>query len=244
VTASTDHIFGAAGFGRRRVRTATIACALAIGICGLLLSGCGGSSASRSLSSLASAAAQQGGASAQQAASTAHQPSAGASRAASSNHRNAKGGARRGSAAKARSPQAARVTQSHSSTGSQASAGPPLVPKGPNPCVFVSGAEAQAIIGTPIVGQTEAPLGPTCVFKLQGQRQTITISVQTERLSAQVRYMHKRRRLLLGGHRAFCGILGRSMLDVALGHGRILNVTAPCPIAEGLASRALRHIAT
>jgi hypothetical protein len=118
------------------------------------------------------------------------------------------------------------------------------VPKGPNPCVFVSGSEAQAIIGTPIVGQTEAPLGPTCVFRLQGQRQTITIAVETERLSAQVRYMHKRRRLMLGGHRAYCGVLGRPMLDVALGPGRILNVAAPCRVAEALASRALRHIAT
>lgn len=118
------------------------------------------------------------------------------------------------------------------------------MPKGPNPCVFVSGAEAQAIIGTPIVGQTEAPLGPTCVFKLQGQRQTITIALEAERLSAQTRYMHKRRRLLLGGHRAYCGILGRSMLDVRLGPRRILNVTAPCRVAEALASRALRHIAT
>ncbi len=134
------------------------------------------------------------------------------------------------------------MTQGHSTRSSQASAGPPLVPTGPNPCVFVSGAEAQAIIGTPIAGQTEAPLGPTCVFKLQGRRQTITIAVQSERISAQVRFMHKRRKFLLGGHRAYCGILGRAMLDVALGRGRILNIAAPCPVAVALATRALRHI--
>ena len=118
-----------------------------------------------------------------------------------------------------------------------------LVPKGPNPCVFVSAAAAQAIIGTPIAGETEAPLGPTCVFKLRGQRQTITIAVETQRLGTQVRYMHRRRHLVLGGHRAYCGILGRSMLDVSLSGGRILNVTAPCSVAEALAARALRHIA-
>jgi L,D-peptidoglycan transpeptidase YkuD (ErfK/YbiS/YcfS/YnhG family) len=116
-----------------------------------------------------------------------------------------------------------------------------LVPHGPNPCVFVSAATAQAIIGAPIVRLTEAPLGPTCVLKLKGQRQ-ITIAVETQRIAAQVRYMHKRRHLVLGGHQAYCGILGRSMLDVKLSGGRILNITAPCSVAEALAARALRHI--
>ena len=107
--------------------------------------------------------------------------------------------------------------------------------------MFVSASAAQAIIGAPIVSLTEAPLGPTCVLKVKGERQ-ITIAVETQKIGAQVRYMHKRRQLVLGGHRAYCGILGRSMLDVKLSGGRILNVTAPCSVAEALAARALRHI--
>ena len=201
--ASTDHLFDVAGFARRRIRTAPISIALAIGICGLLLGGCGGSSTSGSFSNLTGAATEQGGSPAEQASSTAHQPVAVASSAGSSHRRKAKERAHKRGAPSTRSRRPAHVTQGHSNQRSQASAGSPLVPKGPNPCVFVGGAEAQAIIGTPIVGQTEAPLGPTCVFKLQGQRQTITIAVQREHLLAQVRYMHRRRRLLLGGHRAF-----------------------------------------
>ena len=116
------------------------------------------------------------------------------------------------------------------------------MPRGPNPCEFVSGSQAQAIIGAPIAGITEAPLGPTCVFSLRGKHQTITIAVEQQRLITQVRYMHRRQHLVLHGHHAYCGVLGRPMLDVSLGAGRILNVTAPCSVAKQLAAQALLHI--
>jgi hypothetical protein len=116
------------------------------------------------------------------------------------------------------------------------------VPKGPNPCVLVTGAEAQAIVGAPIVAETEAPLGPTCIFKVRGQPQTITLTVESLSVLNQVREMRKPRQVTVGGHSAYCGKLGQPMLDVSLTAGRILNVTAPCAIAEALAAKALPRI--
>jgi hypothetical protein len=240
-SSNPDYTRHFASLRRCSIRTATILSAIALGSCGLLVSGCGGS-ASGSLtrsSTQASATQQQAGEAAQ------HTGSSTSVAGTTSHHKN-RGHAHRSATAKARSSQPHETTpgqgvqHTSGSTGGTVAA---LVPKGPNPCVFVSAAAAQAIIGMPIAGTTEAPLGPTCVFKLKGQRQTITIAVETQRIGTQVRYMHRRRHLLLGGHRAYCGVLGRSMLDVSLSGGRILNVTAPCSVAEALAARALRHIA-
>jgi hypothetical protein len=234
---STKHIPAVASPRRRPIRTATIASAIAFGSAGALLAGCGGTIG------LTPSATRQAGATQQQASASAQQAASSTSASSSTSHH--KSTPHGHGSAKPRSARAGNATPGQGTqpvSGSVAGAGQPLVPKGPNPCVFVSGAEAQAIIGTPIAGLTEAPLGPTCVFKLKGQRQTITIAVETQKLGTQARYMHRRRKLVLGGHRAYCGILGRSMLDVALGGGRILNITAPCPVAEALAVRALRHI--
>jgi hypothetical protein len=118
-----------------------------------------------------------------------------------------------------------------------------LRPQGPNPCVFISSADAQAIIGAAITSETEAPLGPTCVFHVKGQRQTVTIAVESGNPATQARYMRKRQQLSVSGHQAYCGVLGRAMLDVSLNGGKYLNVTAtPCSIAEALATKALARI--
>jgi hypothetical protein len=116
------------------------------------------------------------------------------------------------------------------------------VPKGPNPCVLITGAEAEAILGAPIVATKEAPLGPTCIFKVKGQQQTVTLAVESLSVSTQVRQMQKLRRLTVAGRAAYCGTLGRPMLDIVLSGGKILNVTAPCAVAEALAAKALSRI--
>jgi hypothetical protein len=115
-------------------------------------------------------------------------------------------------------------------------------PKAPDPCVLVSRAQAQAIIASPISGETEAPLGPTCIFTLKGQKQSITLTVEQMNVSSQVRLMGHLQRSIVGGHVAYCGTLGRPMLYLALGGTKVLNVTAPCAIADALAAKALPHI--
>ena len=52
--------------------------------------------------------------------------------------------------------------------------------------------------------------------------------------------MRKVQHLAISGHNAYCGMLGRPMLDVPLAGGKILNVTAPCGIAQALAAKRCR----
>jgi hypothetical protein len=146
-----------------------------------------------------------------------------------------------GSQEPAKAPVASSQTQHGKAAGKRSSA---RGPQGPNPCVFISSADAQAIIGDPITSETEAPLGPTCVFHVKGQRQTVTIAVESGNLATQARYMRKRQQLSVSGHQAYCGVLGRAMLDVPLNAGKYLNVTAtPCSVAEALATKAIARIA-
>jgi hypothetical protein len=212
---------------------ATVASAAAFATGGLLLAACGGSSSSSSSPS-ASTPTQQAHSTAvaQQTAagSATHSGSGGSSKAASgkrSAQADAGAGGRTGQSTGARGP-------------THVSSLP--VPKGPNPCVLVTGAEAEAILGAPIAAKTEAPLGPTCILKVKGQQQTVTLAVESLSVSNEVRQMHKPRRLTVAGHAAYCGTLGRPMLDVSLSGSKILNVTAPCTVAEALAAKALGRI--
>ena len=119
---------------------------------------------------------------------------------------------------------------------------PVPVPKGPNPCILVTRTEAQAAVGSPITKITEAPLGPTCILQVQGQKQTITVAVESSVAASQVHEMRKVQHLAISGHTAYCGVLGRPMLNVPLSNGKLLNVTAPCSIAQALAAKALPRI--
>jgi hypothetical protein len=119
---------------------------------------------------------------------------------------------------------------------------PVAVPKGPNPCVLVSRMEAEAAVGSSITKITEAPLGPTCILQVQGQKQSITVAVEPAAGADQIHQMRKVRHLAISGHNAYCGLLGRPMLNVPLGNGKVLNVTASCGIAQALAAKALPRI--
>ena len=55
--------------------------------------------------------------------------------------------------------------------------------------------------------------------------------------------MRKVQQLTVAGRTAYCGDLGRPMLDVKLSNGKMLNVTAPCAIAQALAAKAVPRIA-
>lgn len=112
-----------------------------------------------------------------------------------------------------------------------------------NPCSLVSVAEAQAIVGAAITGSIEAPLGPTCVYKLGGSKPDITVAVESLNLSQATRHMTAPKAVVLGARRAYCGRLGTQMLFAPVARGRLLNVTAPCAIAPRLAALALAHLA-
>jgi hypothetical protein len=112
----------------------------------------------------------------------------------------------------------------------------------PNPCSLVSVAEAKTITGKEITRSLEAPLGPTCVYKLAGSKADITLDVESANLTQVTRHMAGRQQLTVHGHKAYCGKLGSEMLFVPLSGGRFLHVNAPCPAAQRLAALALTRL--
>jgi hypothetical protein len=111
-----------------------------------------------------------------------------------------------------------------------------------NPCKLVSLAEAQAIAGRAITKVAEAPLGPTCIYNITGRAAAITLAVETESFSQATRYLSERKHVVIKGRRSLCGRLGTQTLFVPLTRYQLLNVTAPCGIAERLAGVAVSRL--
>jgi hypothetical protein len=134
-------------------------------------------------------------------------------------------------------PHRARPTPSTSNDGVS-----PTAPKRLNPCTLVSTSEAQAITGETITGRAEAPLGPTCIYKVRGAASEITLAVESGGLSQARHHMTEPSRVAVRGRQGYCGKLGTETLLVPLGSGRLLNVTAPCSVAQRFAALALGRL--
>lgn len=111
-----------------------------------------------------------------------------------------------------------------------------------NPCTLVSVSEARVITGGAIAGQTEAPLGPTCIYRGTHTQRDITLAVESMKIAQVTRQLEKRTSVTVGGRVSYCGRLGSPMLFVPLPGGHLLNVTAPCGIAERFAQLAVSRI--
>lgn len=111
-----------------------------------------------------------------------------------------------------------------------------------NPCKLVTLSQAQTITGGAITRLSEAPLGPTCIYSGQGRSASVTLAVETESFGKVTRHMTARKHLLVRGHRSVCGRLGAQMLFVPLGRYQLLNVTAPCGIAQRFAAVAVSSL--
>ena len=119
-----------------------------------------------------------------------------------------------------------------------------------NPCRLVSLADAQTITSGAVSARIEAPLGPTCIYKQAGSRPAqagsrpaITLAVETQSFAQASHQMRKRSHVTVAGRQAYCGRLGTQVLLVPLAQGRLLDVTAPCAIAQRFAALALSHLA-
>ena len=110
-----------------------------------------------------------------------------------------------------------------------------------NPCAYVSNAKAAAALRVAVVRSTEAPLGPTCVFKVK-RRTGASMSVEVAAMATELRQMKQVSRSRITGHRAYCGKLGHSLLLVPLADHYVLDVTAACPAARAIARAALHRI--
>lgn len=111
-----------------------------------------------------------------------------------------------------------------------------------NPCKLVSLSEAQTITNGSVAGTVDAPLGPTCVYKLANGSGDITLTVESLNVSQISHRMARPQTMNIAGHQAYCGTLGKQMLFVPLGQYQVLNVTAPCSIAQRFATQALSHL--
>ncbi len=112
-----------------------------------------------------------------------------------------------------------------------------------NPCTLVTRSEVEAVLHVRVSREIEAPLGPTCVFQVKGDKQSITIAVEVVDVSRELAQMKsKPTELNIQRHAAYCGVLGNSVLLVELRGGRALEVSAPCAVAEALAAKALPRV--
>lgn len=111
-----------------------------------------------------------------------------------------------------------------------------------HPCALISKAQAQAIIGTPIASAEEAPLGPTCIYQPRGAGALVTVAVETIDLAALRRGMRKPVRTVVAGHTVYCADNGQTTSYSPIHGGRVLDITAPCPVGSRLAALALRKL--
>jgi len=111
-----------------------------------------------------------------------------------------------------------------------------------NPCTLVSLTQAQSITSGAITKMDEAPLGPTCIYSGTRRSAGITLALEAENFSQVTRHLSARQHLIIGGHQSLCGRLGTQMLFVPLSRAQLLNVTAPCGIAQRFATVALSRL--
>ena len=113
-----------------------------------------------------------------------------------------------------------------------------------NPCTLVSKAEAQAIVGRPMATPQEAPLGPTCIYQPVGAKNFVALAIESTDFTKVMPQVRNRTRVDVRGRTAYCGTYGQPTTFVPLGRGRVLNVTALCPIGIQFAAEALPHLKT
>jgi hypothetical protein len=115
----------------------------------------------------------------------------------------------------------------------------------PNPCKLVSLSEAKTITDGAISGTAEAPLGPTCVYKLQGAKGAkgdITLALESSSLSQATKHMTRRHEITVKGRHGLCGKLGSQMVYVPVPGGQVLHITAPCGLGQQFAAFALGRL--
>jgi hypothetical protein len=114
-----------------------------------------------------------------------------------------------------------------------------------SPCNLVSKTQAGAIVGRTIVTVTEAPQGPTCIYRSKDDGAGfVTLALQTQPIAAMKRQMRQRRTVGVAGRKAYCGTAGQPMLYLPVSDGRVLSVSAPCAVAKRFATSALARLSS
>ena len=231
------------------MRKTSLASIGALGLAGLALAGCGGSSSSHSSSAAASAspAVAPGHTLTEKsrrtpASSNADIGQAGAQRSAPASRPSARSSGHTGVVAATTTHDTVSKTHVQKAKTQTSNDDTQGIAAAPNPCRLVSLPEAQSIAGSGITARIEAPLGPTCIYKSARTRAGITLAVQTRSLSQAARQLTKRKTVTVSGRTGYCGQLGAPMLVVSIGQGHVLNVSAPCTVAQRFAALALQRL--
>jgi hypothetical protein len=126
----------------------------------------------------------------------------------------------------------------------------------------VSTREVAAFIRHPVVKAVEAPLGPTCVYVPQPTASTATktragkgararvkpgpievmIAVNAMSFKRVAARLSSVTSINISGHKGYCGVYGHPITYVSLAYGRVMTVSAPCPVGGLVAERALTHL--
>jgi hypothetical protein len=110
------------------------------------------------------------------------------------------------------------------------------------PCNLVTKSEARAILASPVAQPTEAPLGPTCIYRTRDGRAFVTVALQNVKFSEAGRKLSHARKLKVSGRAAVCGKLDKQVLYVSLAPRRMLSVAGPCAVARKFATTAVGRL--
>jgi hypothetical protein len=237
---------------RNRRSTTALAGVAALSTAAIALAGCGGSSSTHT-SSTAQVTKRVASQPASRQTPAHSNPDVGSARSQTASKHKAPGadnvnpnGLARGKASDGRVARGA-DNVGHAGTVQKAHHGPstsddnPVAVTSINPCTLVTFAEARTIAGG-VIGATEAPLGPTCIYKRTNTKTNITLAVELQSFAQVTKHMQQRKSVTIGSREAYCGTLGSKMLFVPLPSGQVLNVTAPCSVAKQFAALALQRL--
>jgi hypothetical protein len=110
------------------------------------------------------------------------------------------------------------------------------------PCSLVTRAQARAILGQPVLLPSEAPQGPTCIYRAAKGKGFVSLAVQPASFAKAKRNLQKATKVDLGTRTGVCGKYGQTMLYAPLPQGRMLTVAAECSVAKRFAAQAVRSL--
>ena len=107
------------------------------------------------------------------------------------------------------------------------------------PCALVSKSEAEGILGKG-VAVSEKPQGPTCVYSGSGRK--VRVVVEKVPLKSLREGARSATEVSVAGRHGWCLRYETSAVVVAVGEGRVLQVTGPCAAGVRFAAVALPRI--
>jgi hypothetical protein len=111
-----------------------------------------------------------------------------------------------------------------------------------HPCALVTKSEAETILRVQLQDPQEQPLGPTCVYKTTDSSNFVTVAkeqVNFDKIQPMVQNLTKVDGL---GHKAYCGTYGHPQMYVLLTIDSVLNIGAPCNVAQQFAAKAVPRL--